>query len=368
MQEEERSSDSAGLDEETTGDEGAISQPYDPNLINIDLKPYPILQVMRKINQGAIDLQPEFQRNFVWNETRQSRLIESILIRIPLPAFYLHVVNETKWLVVDGLQRLTTLDCFCNKKELRLQNLQFLVDLAGKTFDDLSLPLQTRIEDTHLNFYLILPNTPAKVKFTIFSRINTGGLVLEAQEIRHSLYQGKATKLLKDLSESQEFQNATSKSISSKRMQDRECILRFFAFYLTPYTAYKAPLDNFLNDSMEKINNMRDNELEDIDNVFRSTMLKASDVFGEYAFRKMYSKGGRRYPISKSLFEVWSVMFSRYEQDQLVQHKDAIIQGFIATMNNDKEFLDAITQGTGKGKTVTKRFSTIEQLLERIVV
>lgn len=360
--------DAEGLDdEETIGDDDAISEPYDPNLINIDLKPYPILQVMRKIKQGAIDLEPEFQRNFVWDETRQSRLIESVLIRIPLPAFYLDVVNERKWLVVDGLQRLSTLDRFCNKQELRLQNLQFLRDLEGKTFDDLPLGLQTRMEDTHLNFYLVLPNTPSNVKFTIFSRINTGGLVLTAQEIRHSVYQGKATKFLKGLSVSQEFQIATSGSIPTKRMEDREYILRFLAFYLTPYADYKSPLDRFLNDAMETINNMNATMLDDLRDVFKSTMLKASEIFGQYAFRKMYSVDGRKYPINKSLFEVWSVMLSRYDIDKLVQHKDDIIRSFIDIMKNNKEFAGSITQSTGGINTVRMRFSTIEKLLGSII-
>jgi uncharacterized protein with ParB-like and HNH nuclease domain len=148
----------------------------------------------------------------------------------------LDAVDDDRWLVVDGLQRLSTLDRFYNKNELRLRNLEFLRELEGKTFDELPRRFQRQIEDkTRLNIYIIQPDTPSRVKFTIFYRINTGGLFLTAQEIRHALFQGESTKLLQELASTPEFKNATTNSIRSKRMDDREAILRFLAFYLSPY-------------------------------------------------------------------------------------------------------------------------------------
>ncbi|MCI0690957.1 DUF262 domain-containing protein [candidate division KSB1 bacterium] len=288
--------------EETLSDdlnELIIDEPYDPSQINVKPTSFTVFQVMKKIKDGEIDLQPDFQRHIVWDETRQSRLIESILIRIPLPAFYLDAVNDDKWLVVDGLQRLSTLDRFYNKNELRLKNLEFLRELEGKTFSELPRRFQRQIEDhTNLILYIIQPDTPGRVKFTIFYRINTGGLFLTAQEIRHALFQGASTRLLKELAESPEFKSATTNSINTKRMDDRECVLRFLAFHLTPYTQYKKPdLDGFLSDAMQFINELNPQRLSELKDIFLETMRKARAVFGSYAFRKMYDIHGKGRPL-----------------------------------------------------------------------
>ncbi|MFN8455531.1 MAG: DUF262 domain-containing protein [Anaerolineae bacterium] len=277
-----------------------IDDPYDPTQIRVELTPFTIFQVMRKVNINEINLQPDFQRHIVWDETRQSRLIESILIRIPLPAFYLDAVDDDKWLVVDGLQRLSTLHRFYNKNKLRLRNLEFLHELEGKTFEELPRKFQRQIEETKLNLYIIQPDTPGNVKFTIFYRINTGGLFLTAQEIRHALFQGKATKLLEELADSSEFRKATTNSIRTKRMDDREAILRFLAFYLKPYESYKKPdLHGFLSDAMQNINKLDSSKISELKNLFFETMRKAEAVFGPYAFRKMYGVNGKRLPINQ---------------------------------------------------------------------
>lgn len=301
-----------------------IHDPYDPSQIRVEHTPFTIFHVMRKIKLEEIDLQPGFQRHVVWDETRQSRLIESILIRIPLPAFYLDAVDEENWLVVDGLQRLYTLDRFYNKNELQLRNMEFLTDLNGKTFSELPRRFQRRIEDTKLNVHIIQPDTPSRVKFTIFYRINTGGLFLTAQEIRHALFQGAATELLKELANLPEFKSATTNSIRTKRMDDHECVLRFLAFYLEPYTTYKTPdLHGFLSDAMREINligKQTPERLSELRELFRETMVKAESLFGIYAFRKIYEIGGKRSPISKALFEVWSVSLTKYPLRELVDH------------------------------------------------
>src|SRR5262249_22335011 len=151
---------------------------------------------------------------------------------------------------------------------------------------------------------LIQPDTPARVKFTIFTRINTGGLVLTAQEIRHCLFQGPATKMLATLADTPEFISATTNSISSKRMDDRECVLRFCAFHLTPYTQYEASnWDGFLSQAMIQINQMSEKSRVLLQNNFLDSMVKAKSVFGPYAFRKIEEPSRSRYPINKALFE-----------------------------------------------------------------
>jgi len=361
--------DSDGVEEEEVIGEETIKKPYDVSLINVRNDRYSIYDVIRRIRIGEIILFPEFQRRFVWNEVQQSRLIESILLRIPLPSFYLDATNDDRWLVVDGLQRLNTLYRFMEKKELVLDKLEFLgSELNGLTYDKIPRKFQRFLETTQLSVYVITPETPPEAKFTIFKRINTGGMVLSAQEIRHCLYQGKATKLLETLTSSPEFELATCNSISRRRMSDRECALRFCAFYPDKYSEYRKPdLDNFLGNAMQSINEMNDSEIRGLENAFREAMIKVSLVFGEYAFRKVFDTSNRRNPINKALFETWSVCLQKYPIDILEKCKSIIFENFIDVMNKDKYFVDSITQGTGDVKKVHARFSTVKRIIREAI-
>jgi len=222
--------------------EDSIDQPFDPEKIRVDTRPYTIDILLNRIKYGELNLSPDFQRtDNIWNSKTKSRLVESILVRIPLPAFYMDATDEDKWVVIDGLQRLTTLKQFAIDKSLVLSELEFLdLNLNGKNFDELPRNLQRRIIETQVTVYLIQKGTPPEVKFNIFRRINTGGLPLSLQEIRHALNQGKSTKFLEKLSKLPEFKQATANSISGQRMSDREFILRFLAFVINSYGDYKA--------------------------------------------------------------------------------------------------------------------------------
>jgi hypothetical protein len=360
--------DELGIDkEDVLSDEPrdvAITKPFDPSAIKVGQRTMSVFQIMRKIDLGEIDLHPEFQRKFVWDQTRQSRLIESMLLRIPLPAFYLDASNDGRWLVVDGLQRLTTMHLFFQGK-LQLVNLEYLEELRGYTFAALPRSLQRQIEDhTELNLYVIQPETPPDVKFMIFSRVNTGGLVLTQQEIRHALFQGRATTYLAELAELPEFLKATSNSISPLRMDDHECALRFLAFHIHQYTVFRSQsFDGFLSEMMGRLNKTPESDLAELREHFREAMHKALCVFGRYAFRKMYQRDGRRTQINKPLFEAWSVLLQSRPLPALEAQRDRIIDDFIEQMTHNVAFNKAISYGTGNPRAVQVRFQTIEKLL-----
>jgi len=364
--------DGTGVElEDVIGDE-RIADPFNPALIRVDTRPMTIDLLLSRVEHDELDLKPSFQRKGgIWNDKAQSRLIESILIRIPLPAFYLDATNDDKWLVVDGLQRLTTLKRFLIDKTLRLCELEFLTDLHGKTYTELPRPFQRRIIETQVTAYLIEKGTPSEVKFNIFRRINTGGLPLSAQEIRHALNQGKSTELLARLAESQAFKRAIDNSIRDDRMADRECVLRFFAFTITPYTKYKAKeFDSFLNDCMASLNQASDQELAELEHSFLKSMITAYEIFGRDAFRKRYKSGATRYPINKALFESWSVnlgLLSDKELQLLKKRKDTLIEKFTNLMN-DRTFETAISQGTGDISKVNCRFDSIRQIIKEVLL
>ncbi|MCP4156726.1 MAG: DUF262 domain-containing protein, partial [bacterium] len=225
-----------------------------------------------------------------------SRLIESILIRFPLPAFYFDATNEECWLIVDGLQRLYTLKRFIvdcedsdslppDRQPLKLVNLEFLKQYNGFTFDKLPPQMQRRLKEESIMAYLIKPGTPKKVKYSIFYRINTGGLILKAQEIRHALNQdGPAPDYLKTIAQSDTFKGTVN--ISPHRMQDRELVLRHIAFRLHSYDTYKPSMKGFLNDAMEELNKLPGEMLEKLKTEFLDSLKLAGDIFGQHVFSK----------------------------------------------------------------------------------
>ena len=364
--------ESVGIEHEPEQElESVEIEPFDPTLIRFEHKQITVDLILNRIEEQEIDLQPDFQREAgIWDNVRKSRLIESMLLRIPLPAFYIDASDEDKWLVIDGLQRLTTINSFMGVKDLVLRNLEFWQEYNGATFDDLPRSLQRRLEETQLMLYLVQRGTPHKVKYNIFRRINTGGMPLSGQEIRHALNQGASTRLLEELAKTPEFQAAVDGSVSRKRMTDRECVLRFLAFKICSPKDYSSTddLDSFLNDRMQQINQMETDAPVMIDALrydFKRAMVTARRVFDNQAFRKYFPDENRRSPVSKALFEVWSVNLDRLEDDEielLVTRKDRLMCRF-ARLMKDNDFMNAISYSTGDSRRVHYRFAMIREIL-----
>jgi Protein of unknown function DUF262 len=237
-----------------------ITRPFDPNQIRVKLWTPTVDLVLRRLQQGEIDLAPDFQRAAgIWKDKAQSQLIESLLIRIPLPAFYVDSSNEDCLVVVDGIQRLTALKRFVLDGELSLEGLEYLTELTNKRFKELSRPLQRRIEETMLTVYLIDKGTPDEAKLNIFKRLNTGG-ASRSRPRRSAMNPGPARGFLRELAESPEFRSATQGKFNDRRMTDRECALRYCAFVLTAPDSYPADgdLGSFLHDAMKAINAQTD--------------------------------------------------------------------------------------------------------------
>ncbi len=350
--------------EEISGDE--ITNPFDPTKIKVSTHQLTMDLILKRINHGELNLSPDFQRDAgLWTRQAQSRLIESILIRIPIPAFYVDATDEDKWLVVDGLQRLTTLSRFALQKDLKLHGLEFLTQLNGMGFEELPTRYQRRILETQVIVYQIEQGTPANVKFNIFKRINTGGLPLSPQEIRHALNQGPVTKFLLRLATSDEFLSATANGVKDKRMTARELALRFLAFTITSYTEYDSDLEAFLNNAMVQLNKS-ENSYSQLENKFKLAMNRASELFDDDAFRKRYKPQDSRSSINKALFESWSVNLSQLsgkDFEKLISRRESLKKKFIEIMNT-RDFNDAISQGTGDKKKVQTRFGTVARIIE----
>lgn len=357
-----------GLERESE-DPNEITRPFDPEKIRVRTVPILVDQIVSRIAHREIDLAPEFQRTSgIWDSRRQSRLIESLMLRIPIPVFYVAADQDEKWSVVDGVQRISTLNRFITGR-FQLQNLEYLTSLEKKRFEELPRAIQRRINETQLVIHVIEPGTPEEVMFNIFRRINTGGLILNGQEIRHAMHPGPVRAFLKDLANFESFLNATTNSIESNRMSDRECVLRFLAFYIDPWENYSSSnIDGFLSEAMVKINKLESNTQDQIAREFDKAMSAAQIIFKENAFRKQNDLDStRRRPISKALFETWSVALARCSDSEiefLIEHRHQVRSGFVDLMNSDQEFADSISYATGTPKRVKKRFQAISNLVQ----
>ncbi|PTX96749.1 DUF262 domain-containing protein [Spartobacteria bacterium LR76] len=355
-------------------------RPYDPEKIRVDPKMFSLRQILDMIDDGDLELAPDFQRLKVWTALQKSRLIESVLLRIPLPAFYFSSDSSGKLQVVDGLQRLSTIHDYVkggkNKDAFfKLENLEYLTDqVGGRTYSALELESPTwirRIKQTQIIANVIDPQTPNKVKFDIFRRINTGGSPLNSQEIRHCLSKQQSRDILKELSASSEFLHATRGLLTGNvRMIDREVILRFCAFYKYPgfleYSSHES-MDSFLNQATELLDSLPKNDLDSLAKSFKSSMKKAYHLFGNHAFRKWPINTDNILPFNRALFDVWSVALTKYTEKEIFSNATQIVTEArkITTYNND--FIQSITAGTSDTRKVITRFVTIFDLLASLI-
>jgi hypothetical protein len=342
-------------------------RPFDPTKIDITMKPMTLDLLLKRIKNSELDFNTAFQRKAgLWSDVQKSLLIESILLKIPLPAFYFDASNEDKWIIIDGLQRTTALKEFIVDKTLKLKGMEFFKDLNKLDYDKLPRSFQRRIDETQINIYIVNPATPENVKFNIFKRINTGGLALEPQEIRNALYQGHATKFIKELAEESMFLEATGGSIRTERMLDREFILRFVAFCYLEISTYNGNIDDFLNQAMVFLNQITDDMRHDIKEKFLYVMESCHNIFGYYTFRKMGTDGRRR-PVNKVIFEAWCREISALDSSEvniLIRHKERLKKSFIKFCGADT-FLNALK---GSDKTSLQiRIKCIQALIHNIL-
>lgn len=395
-------------DENTVGveieEDDSFTDPFDPDEISINTKIYTMDACLRRLIQDTIILNPDFQRQEVWTIDKKSRLIESLMLKIPIPMFYVSADEKSTLTIVDGLQRFSTIRDFVLGKEylkskdendrgsgFRLKDLEFWKEYEGKTFRELPINIVNRILETEFTFTVINPGTPEELRRNIFKRINTGGLPLSSQEIRNALYIGESTKMLNGLAALNIFKQATDYSIKNLRMEDKELILRFVSFIVRKYNSFTkvVSVDTWLSDTMIIANalpNLETRELkkqaskkgatidletivplsiDSIEKSFHLAMKRACKLFGNHAFRKSYP-GKRRTPINKSLFETWGVLLSEIKEEQfsnLLNNKDLMMEEYKKLIDN-YDFVVIISRDSMKPTSIKRRFEIINNLIQ----
>lgn len=367
--------------EDEDKDEATLLKPWDPKQIRITTKTFSIREVFSQIELGEIDLAPDFQRSFVWGRKKQVLLIESIILGIPLPAFYFNQDEAGEYQVIDGVQRLTTIKMFMtNQLSLEETHLAYLKQLTGHNFDSLDAPIRRRFAGTQIVAHVIEPQTPNELKFDIFYRVNTGGEPLSAQEIRHCMSKEPSRELLGQLVADPAFDVATAYTFfrrgpdghpvrDSRRMADRELALRFCAFRLSTISSYERAnsLDGFLLDFTRLIDTeLTSSDLDELRAAFGRAMSNSAVILGEAAFRRWAPNAPRRGPINRAVFESQALALADYSLDQLLPHRDEIRTAF-RRLFDVPGYDSAVRFGTGDPRKLERRLETTRSVLKEIV-
>lgn len=372
------------VDQEDTTGSGNSQKPWDPGKIRITTKSFTLREVVEQIRLGEIDLSPDFQREYVWSLRQRTRLIESLLLGIPLPAFYFNQLPDGTYQVVDGVQRLSTIALFMDDRHpLSAADLEYLTALDAQDFSHLDGAASRRFRATQIVVHVIEPQTPDEVKFDIFNRVNTLGSPLSSQEVRHAMSKARSRLFLGRLAESDEFDVATGRQYwrldkntgervrDGRRMSDRELVLRFCAFRDFNVDVYREfeSLDAYLNEFTRRIDGisersipLTDAELLTLEKDFKRAMVNAHKVLGSAAFRRWPLNQQRRGPINRALFEAQGNALADYELNDLAGHEADIVQAFRGAVD-DARYLRAVTVGTGDPLNITARLDSTRSLL-----
>lgn len=354
--------DPEGLD--NAGGDGWGDYPLDAVFVRTEQRT--VGEVVKRIQNKRYVLDPDFQRDFVWPNVKQSKLIESCIMRIPLPVFYVAEAPDGRIIVVDGLQRLTTFARFVGG-ELKLTGLVSgqnagSHELEGKTYDQLPLNLQERVSDTQLTMYILDAKAPERARLDIFERVNSGAM-LTRQQMRNALYNGPATQWLKSAAEGEPFQTATAGSLDRKTMRDREAINRFAAFSLIGWQNYKTgDMDGFLARGLKLLADCDDEARLDLRRRFDAAMTLSHRLFQQHAFRKSLASGPARSMINISLFEVSAVVFARFAET-FDPKGDVVLHDIMVERVRDDTFAKSITYSTNSTQAVYQRFKMLEDVV-----
>ena len=329
-----------------------------------------------------LDLRPEYQRNFVFDKRKASRLIESILLEVPIPALYFAEEANGKFSVIDGQQRLTSFLSFVDGKfpvgkgytDFALTGLEILTELNKKTFADLEQSLQAKIKSTALHTVIIKNESDEEAKFEIFERLNTGSVKLNEDEIRNSVYRGPYIDLLDELSNYDKFENLVRKPNYKNRMFYRGMILRFLAISGQNVSLYRPSMKKYCNKELREWRNLSKDRADEYRKRFKKCVDLCQSVFGENSFRRFNpgkssaSIGGSWVAtrINMALFDVQMCGFAMYDHSQFQGHYDEIRERMLDLMCSDQEFIDAIELKTSGTEQMKIRFKKWLDVLDNL--
>jgi hypothetical protein len=341
-------------------------------------KDFSIREFLTMKNDGELILQPIYQRNFVATDLIASKLIESLLLDVPIPVVYLAEEQDGSYSVIDGQQRLTSFLSFLEGKfpdsrPFKLLGLKVLSELNRKLFVDLESELQKKIRSSTIHSIIIKKESNPDIKFEIFERLNTGSTKLNEDEIRNTVYRGNYIELLAELSENSVFHSLVKKDNFKKRMIYRGMILRFFALSEKSYINYKSSMKQFSNKELRDNRELSAGKVKEYKARFEHCIDLVKTVFGENAFRR-YIPGSddeqgkwASTQINMALFDLQMVGFVNYSKNDVLANADAIREELLTLMTTDVQFQNLIGFKTSDTDNVKKRFRMYMDMLDKII-
>ncbi len=371
------------LDEQLQDDSQELEVPKSKRLVYTDQGDPEIDSLYRKWKDGDLIVQPDFQRGFVWDITKASRLIESILLDIPLPVIYLSQEKEGQEYVIDGQQRLTSFFSFIDGKlpdpklpfgkDFKLSKLNVFTELNGKYYKDISREYQKKIRYYKIRTITFRKESESDLKFEVFERLNTGAVSLNDQELRNCIYRGNYNDLLSELSQDKLFRELLGIKKPERRMRDVELVLRFAAFYHNTFINYKPPIKKFLNNDMEKYRIISEFESQKLKNAFKNTISIIKSLLDNNAFKRFH-KGDETEPngywekkqFNASLYDILMHSFARLDKNTVYQNLDSIREAYIELLTTNQNFIDSIELSTSSSQAVQTRFKKWNQAIDDI--
>lgn len=324
-------------------DRRLITQSYDLSVTTL----------LEQWDDGTLQL-PEIQRQYVWDNARASRLIESLLLNIPIPVVYFAETDDVKYLVIDGHQRIRSIARYVNN-EFALSGLKILGDLRNKRFHHLSEREQRQIKTRVLRAIILSVDSDPVMKFDVFERLNTGSIALNAQEVRNSTHRGPMNERIKAMIVTPGFRLCVGTSKPRPRMVDNELVLRYLALEAS-WESYRPPLSKFLNSYLAQANKFPESRLQTAERNLEFATSGIITIFRTGAFRLTDSRGEViERPINRSLAQVQLTTFSWIEDETALKRKRREVLQSLGVLHRHPVFLDAIRRATGdRRRTITR--------------
>lgn len=356
-------------------DEGL--QPYAADEIPVEHEvqtaPYdsPVRALVQDIIDKRLIVRPKYQRQSVWNVILKSRLIESIILNIPIPVLFFKADVDGTHVVVDGQQRLRAIEEFYSG-QYRLKGLQALPGLNNKRWVDLDMRLARRIENRTLRCMVISSKADPNIEFELFERINTGSVPLNDQEIRNCIFRGPFNDALNDCVTSDVWLDFIGKKEPDVRLRHHELALRFLAFR-DDFASYRPPLKKALNDHMRRNRHLDGVGAEDMVNSFVSAVANVTSIFGRQSFKRVrlaVNNNGMQMErwdsaINRAVFDTQMICLSGLGTGELLARRQAIIDGFRELCLDDQTFQDSVSRATADRSRFLYRLERFADLLQR---